>query len=357
MNAVIFPTKLLENGVDAAKIGFAASFEIVSGLLMLMLLTALIKKIGIKKSILFSSIIYSSIVFLVFFCNSFYLWLFFVVIIGNCWVINAIIRQSMLNSLLNSENRGFILGVYSMIMALAIMIGPIIVKFLGAKSQISFLVSASFIILSFFAIKFSKNDKKLEINSNKIKILAFFKKNPRCFVGRFCCDFILFSIIAFTVIFGKEMGLTSENAGLLIAAFMASFFADLFVGALLKKHGPYKLIKFGFAGFLVAIIIIGISKSYSLMLLMFFSMGVCAALVFISIITTINNESKKEELIATNSTMQIVGSSGSLVAGLLNGLLIHIFSYFGFIIAISLSCIIYLTFSTLYEERKNKVRR
>jgi len=352
MNVVIFPAKLLENGITSAQIGFASAFEVVGGVIMSLYLGRFIKKIGVTKSLFFSSATYALAIGLIFFCKIFYFWLALVLIMGSCWVINVIARQAWIHSIISDENRGIMSGIYSMILTIGLATGPLLVKYFGAEGYISFAISTSMIFASFLIIQNLNNHTSLKIESGKIPFRDFFKKNPRCFLGRFFFDFISFSVVGFSVVFGKKLGFSSEDAGLLITAFMASFIFDVITGILLKKYDAYKLIKIGFIGFLICVSIIGIyHESYKLLLVIFFIMGICAAFIYVSIMTAVNSDYGKEDLIAANSTMQVIGSSGSLLAGLINGFLITIFSAQGFIIAISLSCIIYLTFLFYYEKK------
>ena len=352
MNVVIFPAKLLENGITSAQIGFASAFEVVGGVIMSLYLGRLIKKIGVTKSLFFSSALYAVMIFLIFFCKIFYFWLLLVLIMGSCWVINVIARQAWLHTIISDKNRGMMAGIYSMLISIGLALGPLLVKYFGASGYSSFIISASIIFAAFLIIKNLSSTAKLEINSSKIPFRDFFKKNPRCFLGRFFFDFISFSILGFSVVFGRKLGFSAEDSGLLITAFMASFIFDVITGILLKKYNAYKLINIGFIGFLICISIIAIyHHNYKLLLALFFIMGIFAAFIYVSIMTAVNNDYDKEDLIAANSTMQVIGSSGSLAAGLINGFLITIFSASGFIITIALSCIIYLTFLVFYEKK------
>jgi predicted MFS family arabinose efflux permease len=231
-------------------------------------------------------------------------------------------------------------------------IGPVIVKFLGAENYSSFLASSFLVLLSFTILTPLKKMPAPQITSQKIPLAEFFKTNSRCFLGRFFLDLQCFCMLAFTVIYGKKIGLSAEDAGLLITAYMTSGFLDIFIGILIKKFNPYKLINLSFIGSLVCILIICLfHESYKLLLLTYFWFGTFGAVIYIASITITNNDYPKEKLIGANSTLQRIASSGSLCGTLLGGISIQIFGEAGFPIAIIFSCISYLGFHIFYEKK------
>jgi len=357
IDAVTFPTILLKNGFDPLRIGIASSFEIISGIIMSLFLAVIVGKFGLKKLLPITAYIYAIAILIIFFCSNFYFWLLIIFIMGSCWVLYAIMRQAWSHSLIKDSNRGVITGAYSMTISIGLAAGPAIVKFSGADNYLSFIISAIFVLLSLVILNISKNSINLKISDEEIPLLTFFKNNPRCFLGRFFFDFQSFALISFSVVFGKKIGLSPEDAGLLITAFMSSFFFDLLVGFMLKKHSPYKLINIGFVGFLICILTVGIFyESYKILIATYFIMGIFAACIYVAVITVANNDYKKANLIAANSTMQVVGSIGALCGGLIGGFLIQIFDAKGFIITITFSSLSYLIFLVIYEKRKNSSR-
>lgn len=133
---------------------------------------------------------------------------------------------------------------------------------------------------------------------------------------------------------------------------MISGLFDVYVGFLLKKYNPYKLINIGFLGSLTLFTAISIyHQSYLFLLIVYFILGVFAALIYVSTLTIINQTYPKEKLVAANATLQSIGLIGALFSSLFGGYLINIFDYRGFTMNIILGCIFYLTFLVIYEKK------
>lgn len=352
---VIFPALLTDHGVMPAKIGIAATFEVLGGITSSFFLARIVANFGIIKTLRISAFLYAGAISLIYFYQSFLLWISFIFFMGYFWFVYVITRQAWLNILLTNEQRGVATGLFSMVIALGTAIGPIIVKFSGATNYSSFLISAALVLSSYAMVSFLKTDAAINIDSKKIPLKKFFKKNPRCFMTRFFLDFLICSLMIFTVIFGTKIGLSYEASGLLITSFMITGFFDVWVGFALKKFNPYKLINIGFLGCIYCfIIVILYAKSYPLLLALYFIFGMSVACIYVSVFKITNEDYAKEELVSANATFQIIGSIGALFGGLTTGLLIDIFGTQGFPITIILSCVFYLTFLVTYEKKYSK---
>lgn len=354
MNFVTFPAILLENRVDPFKIGLTSAVEIVGGVIMSFILAKILRKISAKKLLPIIAITYSVIVVIIFFYKNYYLWLFLVLLIGMCWVAFVVVRQVWMNILLNDHNRSVATGLYSMIISIGLGFGPLLVKFLGAQNYTSFIVSAGFIFASLLVLDRSSSLDEVKIAEEKTNFLFFLKSNPRCYLARFFFDLQNYCLLAFGVVFGKKVGLSAENAGLLITAFMASFFADFLVGLALKKYDAYKIINIGFLGYLIFICVIGLCYNYyTILLLAYFVLGIFAACIYIASIVITNGFYKKDQLVSANAALQSAGSSGSFFGGLFGGILIQVFDASGYMITIILSCVLYLIFLVNYEKKNS----
>lgn len=352
IDIVTFPSILSKHGFSPFKIGIASGFEVIAAITMSFFLGKIISKFGLFRSLFFSSTSYAIAIAIIFFCKNFYLWIAVAFLMGTCWFAYNVLRQAWLNIIINEQQRGIVAGIYSAMISAGLAIGPVIVKFLGAENYSSFLASSFLVLLSFTILTPLKKMPAPQITSQKIPLAEFFKTNSRCFLGRFFLDLQCFCMLAFTVIYGKKIGLSAEDAGLLITAYMTSGFLDIFIGILIKKFNPYKLINLSFIGSLVCILIICLfHESYKLLLLTYFWFGTFGAVIYIASITITNNDYPKEKLIGANSTLQRIASSGSLCGTLLGGISIQIFGEAGFPIAIIFSCIGYLIFHVIYEKK------
>ena len=351
INLVTFPTILSKHGVSAGDIGLAFTIDSFGGILMSFFLSRLVTRLTMLRALKIAAGGYCLIILLIYFYQSFYLWAVFAFLMGALWFMYVITRQSWLNMLLKTHQRGVGLGIFSMLISAGIAIGPIIVKFSGADNYRSFVVSATLAAISLICLEPLKNHPRPKLHSRRISLKEFFKTNPRAFLARFFLDFQTYLLLTLTVIFGAKVGLTFEAAGLLISAYMASGFFDVWVGFALKKWNPYKLIKFGFYGCFCCLIAIMFIHAYVFLLATYFIFGIFIACIYVSVFKVSNDDYIREKLVASNATFQLIGSGGSFFGSLVGGILFNIFGAVGFPIAMIMSCVCYLTFLVLYEKR------
>lgn len=352
INMVCFPSVLMSHGVDAKKIGLAFAIDISGGILMSFFLSKFVARLGILLSLRLCAIIYGAAILLIYFYQNFYLWLAFALIMGAIWFAYVITRQSWLNMLSDKKNRSVILGFFSLAISLGLAAGPVIVRFCGAINYLSFVISALLVAFSVLCLQPLKDHKQVQVEAKKISLREFFKTNPRCFLGRFFLDFQTYLLMTGSVLFGHEIGLTPEDSGLLITAYLLSCFADVIAGFLLKKNSAYKLINIGFLlGLSCFLLVIFFHKSYAFLFALYFFFGVAIALIFVSVYKLTNDDYSAEKLVAANATFQIVGALGSISGSTIGGLLINFFGAVGFPLAMVLSSIFYLIFLVVYEKR------
>lgn len=355
INAVVLPTVLISNGLSSFFIGLSATTEIASSIIASFFVSRIVSHFKKTNAALIFASLYALSVLTMFYYKNYGLWLFFVAVNGTCWFSLIVIRNSWMNHLLENKNRSVILALATTLFCTGYGIGSLIVKTLGAQNYLSAMLAAFFIFFSALILLFAKKTEPKTIDSVRIGFKAFFKHDPRATMGRFFIDFMAGCIIFLSVAFGVKIGLTPENAGLLISAFMLSGFCDLYAGFMVKKYDRYKMIRAGFISCLTMITLAWIfHENYILLWFSYFFFGASTALTFISSLTIINETFEKEKLTAANATLMSVGSTAYLISCFTCGILMEIFSFYGFFITIIFGGLSYLTFEYFYE--KNKTR-
>ncbi len=355
INIIAFPAILIKNNTSPFLIGIAAAVEVFSGIILSFFFSKIISRLTILKAAILFTTIYCASILSIFFYQNFYLWLFFCILNGSCFFALFVVRQAWINHLIQDKNRSVILALTTTIFCLGFIGGSFIVKYFGALNYASILLSSSLMAFSVLLLILIKKTRPRNIDSQRIGFYEFFKHNPRIALAKFLLDLQNFCLISFTVIFGIKIGLSAENAGLLIAAFMASGLCDLYAGFLVKKYNRYMMVKAGFIGCLATIIIaIFAYESYTALVILYFLFGASTASIFVATLTITNETFSKEKLIAANSTFQSIGAVGSLVGTLCGGLFIQIFDFYGFFIAIILANITYLAFTFFYEKNRTQ---
>lgn len=353
INLVTFPTILNSHGVNASLIGIAFTLDAFGGILMSFFLSKMVSRLNMMRTLKLVAFGYAAIVLLIYFYQNFYLWALLAFFMGALWFAYVITRQSWLNILLEHGRRGVALGIFSMVIATGIAIGPVIVKFTGAASYLSFIASAALTVISYYCLKPLEHRSKPRLIPQRISIMDFFRKNPRVFLARFFLDFQTYLLLTFSVIFGVRIGLSYEAAGLLITAYMASGFFDVLVGFALKKYSPYFLINLGFVGCLCCFLLIFFIHDYHFLLGAYFAFGIFIACIYVSVFKALNEDYVKSKLVAANSAFQLVGSIGAFFGSLIGGFFFAIFGEYGFPITMVLCSSTYLIFLVRYEKSHN----
>ena len=353
INLVTFPSVLKLHKISPSQIGIAFGVEVCGVAIMSFFLSKFVKKFGIINSLRIASILYASIVLIIYFYSSFWWWLLLVFVLGCCWLIFAICRLSWLNLLLSDEERRLRIGIISALISAGLAFGPMIVKLFGAENYLSFATSAFVVLGCSLCLNPLKQELKPQINSARISMIKFFKKNPNSFFSRFFLDFTSYSMLSLAVVFGTGIGFTNENSGLLITAYMVSGFFDIFVGFMLKKTPAKTLINIGYLGCLYTFLLVSLyQKSFYFLIILFFIFGLFIACIYVSVFKMINEDYEEKDLIPANSTFQFVGTCGALAGSLICGFMINFFGAQGFPITICFGCLFYLTFLVIYEKNK-----
>lgn len=352
INAVVLPTILSLHDVSSSNIGLAFSIDVLGGVLMSFFLHNIVKKLGIMKALFYSALAYAAITCLIYFYQCFSTWLFMAFIMGNCFFAYNITRQAWMNILLESHRRSVALGIFSMVLASGLAIGPLIVRFSGADNYQTILISAFFTILSLFALLPMKASSRVRVGVIRIPLKEFFKNNPRCFLARFFLDLQTYLALTLSVIFGTKIGFTYEQSGLFITAYMISGFVDVWVGFALKKINPYKMMNIGYLICLSCLsFVLFYHESYILLLIAFFFYGCGVAAIYVAAFHITNNDYRKHHLVAANSTFQLIGSSGSICGTLIGGIMMDVLGAKGFPLMIVIACSIYLISAKFYEKK------
>ncbi len=352
INIIIFPALLVSNNISPSKIGIATAVETTGAIFMSFFLAKIVKKIGVISVLLIATSIYSFIIFIANSFLGFIWWLILIFILGCCWFSTAVIRQAWLNFLTNNKDRGMVIGTFSMIISLGLATGPMIVSVAGARSQISFIISAFLMITSFLIIKLFFKQPSPVINIDAMPIKEFFLNNPIASLARFFLDFQVFLLITLTVPFATKINISFEQAAMLIGAFMLSGFCDLIIGAMLTRFNPYKVVNIGFLIKILAILAMILMQDYGKLLILYFLFGVGVACNFVATYKIINDK-YADNIIVANATFQRIGSIGSLCGGLFGGIMIEIFGSNGFLIALILGSITFLTFIIFNQKNLN----
>ncbi len=354
MNLVLFPALLQANNIKPATISYTFVFETVGIITSSLSFYYVVMRFKPWRTFALAIIVYALVVLFIYFTvNNLLIWFSFTFILGCCWVIIVVSRFAWLNTFLNQQNRGLGVAFFSTAISLGLALGPILVKFLGATNYVAFTLSSSLILLAMLVLLPIKNHIYSNLSNfdgtNKITLKSFWQKNKQCFLARFFLDFQTYTLMTCTVIFGKSIGFSAENAGLLITAYMSSTIFDIVAGFLLKKYQEKDLINIGFAicfcCFIVIFLLVFFKYySYLILLFLYFFYGCGIAFLFVSVFAMMSNDYQRQEM-QVGATFQLIGTLGAFFGILLTSVLMIWSAIFGFMFSIILASICYFLFA------------
>lgn len=334
INIIAFPAILIENNISSFFIGVTSTIEIIAGVIISLFLSKIIHRIGTLKTAIAIALVYSVVIYYIFFYQNIYVWIALDAICGACWLSLFIIRQSWINIVIK-ENRSIIIALTSTIFCAGFIIGSFFIKEIGALNHQSLILSSTLITFSIIVLFYIRNSQPREIYSQRLAFSEIYTKSKIATISRFLLSLQVSAIIFFTIVIGKYINISVENSGLLISAFMASGFVDLYAGFLVKKFNRINMIKIGFIGCLISMSSAMIFyESYKILLAIYFLYGCFSALIFIASLTIINESFDKEKLISANASFEGIGAIGSISGAFIGGIFIELFSFYGFFLLI-----------------------
>lgn len=358
INVVSFPAILLKNGVSSFFIGLSATNEIVFGVVAALLVGRLAKKLSASGAIVAISVIYASVIYSIFFYQNYLLWILMSGLTGACWVALYVVRQAWVNNIISDENRSVVLALTTTIFCSGFIGGSFIVNYFGALNHQSLMTSSALILLAALLTVLIRATQPKNVESEMITVRDFVKKLPNESLARFLLDLQAGTVICLGVVFGVRIGLTTENAGFLLAGFMASGLFDLYAGFLVKKLNRYRMISAGFLGNLaVVVLMLNFYDNYWVLWGCFFLFGSFCALIMIATLTIVNESYEETQLVAANGAFQAIGSVGSFFGCLLGGVALEFLDFYGFFVVICLANLIYIFYYCLGGPSKAPRRR
>ncbi len=347
INAVSFPFVLYQKNIPYSLIGVIEAIEILAGALIAKFLYGWSKQIGVLKIIIIFAGTEALIIAVLPLFSSLILWGFLVFISGICWFSIIALRQSWINIAIDNKHRSMILGLNSTMICAGFAIGPLMVKIIGAGQYQVFIVSSALVISSGLILLLIKNQQP-KLNQKKADYWQIIKKNHKTFLGKFILDLQSAVVTLFTVIYGLKNDLTAENAGILVSVFMLVGLFDFIIGGLIKNKNLPKYINIGFLGSLISISLLPfVIHNLYLSIFIFVIYGWFISLIFISIITKVNQHQDKDNLVAINTALQGCGGLGAFFGMILVGIFMQTLGANGFVILIIIVNLLYFIYQGL----------
>lgn len=320
MNVVLVPLFLKAQGVGEFWMGVAVSVELVAGVLVSYYLSAITKRFGVLWGLRSLISLHGIVLIFLPFYRGYLLWLLWAFVLGASLFGVIGIILALYNQFLENHSRGRYMAVMSVFVCIGLMLGPILVAALDGDARVGFFVSSSVSFLAILPTLFLRVKLGKEVVHKPVHVMFFLKRQPRVFVAKFVQEFIVNALFFYSVIYLLFYSFDPGQAGLVLSAFAGSSFLNLGVGLLVDRMDQMCLIGIGFFGFFLGMIgVYFFHSDLGVLLGIYFGLGICMAMMHLSIVAIVNNRFPNRALVSANAGLGFVGSIGGILGMLVVG--------------------------------------
>lgn len=325
----VFSIVLKENNVNDFLIGFSDSVRRFSGIVFMLFIPFLVNKFGLYKISMLSILLYTVTLLLMPFFVNYYLWLFYVVLFGAGMMAFMTFIDSVLNVMVDNNNRSKLNGLINVIVLLGIAAAPIVLKFTSSTSYFIFALCGILNIINLISYSKLKTEYRNISFIKNLQLIEFIKELPYVFLSKILLEFLGATLFVFTVIYANSKGYSYENAGLLLSLYCLSGLIFSYATGYLYNRVKDKenilikgtLITIG----LIFMIPMAIGNPYFLFTI-YFLLGISTGFIHLGCLIILNENYKKEKLVSANSALAIVGSISMIFAGVIGGFFMEKFN-------------------------------
>ncbi len=319
--------------------------QIGAGVLFSRFLPAVGRKAGLIKTIYIGSIVSAIFSLLAYFYISYSLWLLVIFVLGISFFVCTVTRNTIMIDLAPAQIRVFIISIGSMLLTIGNCLGPILLNFLKTSDGfISFVLASFFYVLSILPLSRLSNVNANLREETKITIWRYITNSPKIMFASFAASYAMSSSSTFLIIYGLRIGMSIEQASLLLSVLLfgtifsipIGYLADIFNRRLMMMFSAFCALTFAIMLFFSH----DLAKIESLLFLMF------GALVGIRLpaLVLINEQYKPSQRLAVNSAFARIGLIGNICGLFITGFIIKYCGPQGLWLSIIIILLCFLSF-------------
>ncbi len=341
---------VLENkGVNSSLIGLVASMASFGIVIVSPIIPRIISFAG-SSSTLFSAIfIGGTSILLLPFLENIWAWLFLRFVLGCANGILFATSEILLNYIASEKNRGKLVSIYSVVLALCFSGGPVLIYLLGTKGALPFIVAAMILYagaipLFFTSVKIPRIEGKTSFN-----VFSFLKVAPLLCYAVLIHAFMDIASISLLPVFGVRHGYTNSTAAMMVTVLSAGgTVLQIPLGWLADNMKRYTLLFIcGVVFFICAASLSFVVRTPILLWPVLILLGGSIGGIYIVTITLIGQKFKGAELVTANATLGFVWGIGSLLGPLVTGFSMQLLNPDGFTVTLTLASMLFLALFTM----------
>lgn len=300
---VMIAMRLEEFVKNEVLISVSSATQIVAGIIFARYLPAMGRKIGITNSYHIGVILSVVSILLMSLYVNFTLWLIVTFIYGMGAFVVGVTRQAIMFEIAPKHMRALIISISGMSIALCNSFGPIILQSLQTRDSFAtFVIAALFFLASMLPIIRLKKVETHLREEKQISVWHYIFTSPKIMFAGFATNYMVSSIGAFAIIYGIQIGMTKEDASMLLSTFLLGSLFSIPISYLTNiLNRRLMIIAFAATALSCIFSVYHISNPLELHASLF-AIFVCSIGIKLPAVVLINEKYKPTKRLAVNST-------------------------------------------------------
>jgi MFS family permease len=342
---VLISLRLEANIKNEILISLSAVTQIGAGVIFSRFLPKMGRNIGMSKTVHIGSIVSAVCCLALYQYFNYVFWLAVIYCLGTSFFICGVTRNTIMIDLAPSKIRALIISFGTMLVALGNAAGPIILNFLQTSdSFLSFLIASLFFLFSTLPLKhLSKVDTTIR-EEKAIGIWRYIKNSPKIMLAGFSVSFAMSSASAFIIIYGIRVGMSPNEAAVLLSILLFGTIFSMPVAYLADILNRRFIMILSAILSLICTIFLGFNENIKQIHILLFFMFACLSGIKIPAVVLINEKYKPTQRLAVNSAFSRFSLIGNICGLFCTGVAINFFGPNGLWISISTILVIFLFF-------------
>jgi len=268
-----------------------------------------------------------------------------------------ILSEFWINSAAPPSRRGFFLGLYTTMLSLGFVAGPLILQTTGIHGALPFLIGAGVILLAILPVMAGiRQAPKLDAEVD-VKWWKFIFLSPLPMMAVFVFGIAESGLLALFPVYGLRIGFTPiEVAGLLVALGLGNVLFQIPLGLLIDKASKTRLmVFFAVIGFTGAILLPYVATNTTLLYGVMFVWGGTIPGLYTLGLAQIGARYRGVDLAGANAAFIMIYSFGNLIGPPSIGVGMEIWNPHGtmWVIALAFGSLFIFTIRSLWRSSKN----
>ncbi len=342
---VMIALKLEAHVKNEILMSVSTATQIGAGVIFSRFLPSFGRKTGLIKTIYIGSTISAIFAIFAFFYFNYFLWLITIFFLGTSFFICGVTRNTIMIDLAPSHMRALIISVGTMLVAIGNSLGPVLINFLKTSDHfISFAIASGFYLISMLPLSRLKKVDSTVREEKKISIWRYINNSPKIMFAGFSVSYAMSSCSAFLIIYGIKIGMSKEDASILLSILLFGTIFSIPIGYLADVFNRrMMMISASILALILSISLLINENHQQIHILVFLLFGALAGIKLPAVVL-INEKYKPTQRLAVNSAFSRFNLLGNICGLFITGAVMKYLGPQGLWLSVSLILLVFLIF-------------